>query len=415
MLFLVLDSLGIGASPDAGRYGDAGSDTLGHIANWCARPIEEGGRGRALALPQLSRLGLGSAAAVVRGASPPGLDHPVVANACWGAMRERSTGKDTVSGHWELCGLPVVFEWGYFPDAQESFPPDLVRALAAAAQCEELLGRCRASGTDIIARLGARHLATGWPIIYTSADSVLQIAAHEERFGLERLYALCAAARKLVDPYRIGRVIARPFVGDAKGGFRRTAHRRDWATPPPAPTLLDAVRDAGGGVLAIGKIADIFAGCGISESIKADGLDALMQASTEALGRCCSGGMVFTNLVDFDQSYGHRRDIAGYASALEHFDTLLERLMPELRSDDLLVLSADHGNDPSWSGTDHTREHVPVVLHARGLTGGSVGLRDSFCDVGQSIASWLGLPPLAHGTSLLGQPVESGLGKQRTH
>lgn len=405
VLFLVLDSLGIGALDDAERYGDAGSNTLAHIADWCAHPRDEGGRGEPLRMPNLVRLGLGRAAELVRGQPLPGLDAQVGPAARWGAMTELSTGKDTVSGHWELCGLPVEFEWGYFVEFVESFPEALVHDLAEAAGCDGLLGRCRASGTEIIQRLGQQHLETGWPIVYTSADSVVQIAAHEDTFGLERLYRLCADARRLVDPYQVGRVIARPFVGDTASGFRRTPHRRDFATPPTAPTLLDAVIRAGGEVLAVGKISDIFAGRGISESTKAHGLEGLMQASAEALSRCPSGGMVFTNLVDFDQEYGHRRDIPGYAAALEQFDQLLGAMLTTWRAGDLLVLSADHGNDPSWPGSDHTREHVPALLYAEGLVGGSVGIREGFCDVGQSIASWLGLPPLQRGADLLGDAL----------
>ncbi len=412
VLFLVLDSLGIGALDDAERYGDAGSNTLAHIADWCALPLAEGGRGQPLRLPQLVSLGLGRAAELVRGRPLPGLGSRVEPVARWGAMTELSTGKDTVSGHWELCGLPVDFEWGYFTEFVESFPEQLVRALAQAAGCEGVLGRCRASGTEIIQLLGQQHLESGWPIVYTSADSVVQIAAHEEMFGLDRLYRLCADARQLVDPYRVGRVIARPFVGDAASGFRRTPNRRDFATPPTAPTLLDAVIDAGGEVIAVGKISDIFAGRGISESIKAYGLDGLMQASADALSRCKPGGLVFTNLVDFDQEYGHRRDIAGYAAALEHFDELLGSMLGTWRAGDLLVLSADHGNDPSWPGSDHTREHVPALLYAQDLAGGSVGIREGFCDVGQSIAAWLGLPPLPRGTDLLGRGMPAtGLAK----
>lgn len=397
VLCLVLDSLGIGALPDAADYGDAGADTLGHIADWCARAQDQGGRGRALELPHLRAAGLGHAYALVHGAQPRGWDGGGQPRGCWGAARERSRGKDTVSGHWEMMGLPVPFDWGYFDAPVESFPTELVAALAAAAGTAGILGRCHASGTEIIERLGAAHEDCGWPIVYTSADSVLQIAAHEQHFGRERLYALCVTARRLVDRWNIGRVIARPFVGDRQHGYQRTSGRRDYAVPPIAPTLLDQLCAAGGSVLAIGKIHDIFAGRGITQSIKAHGIDALLDASLNALRMAPPRSLVYTNLVDFDQEYGHRRDVAGYARALEQFDLRLPELLSALGPDDLLVLTADHGNDPTWRGSDHTREHVPVLLLGAKVRPGSIGLRDSFADLAQSLAGKWSLPALAHG------------------
>ena len=416
VLWLVLDSLGIGALPDAERFGDAGSNTLGHIADWCARPVAQGGRGAALRLPMLERLGLGQALQLASGRSAPGLAsrRPVIGY--WGAAQERSTGKDTVSGHWELCGLPVDFEWGYFPRPDESFPDDLVSDLAQAAGCDGRLGRCHASGTEIIQRLGEQHLSSGWPIVYTSADSVVQIAAHEQVFGLDRLYALCEFTRKRVDQYSVGRVIARPFLGSTAQGFRRTDNRRDWAVPPPAPTLLDVMQEAGRHVIAVGKIRDIFSGRGISESIKAHGIPSLMRESAEALRRCPPGGMVFCNLVDFDQSFGHRRDVAGYATALEDFDQRLRACLSQWRAEDLLLLTADHGNDPTWTGSDHTREHIPILLYSPALRAGSIGLRSSFADVGQSLSAWFELPVLDHGHAFLPPaPTEVSAGLAQRH
>ncbi len=397
-ILLVLDSLGVGSAPDAARFGDVGANTLGHIADWCVKV-----RGRNLHLPQLFGLGLAHAAQLASGeplsGAPANIQPPI---ARWGCAFERSTGKDTVSGHWELCGLPVDFDWTYFEAPEQTFPPELLSALAQAAGTEGVLGNCHASGTEIIARLGAEHLRRGWPIVYTSADSVLQIAAHEDVFGLQRLYQLCAAARELLDRHnlRVGRVIARPFIGSV-GEFRRTSNRHDYATPPTAATLLDGICAQGGQVLGVGKIGDIFAMRGISRNLKAHGLDALMQTTRSALRECPDNSLVFTNLVDFDQEFGHRRDVAGYADALERFDAMLPALLADLGPRDLLIMVADHGNDPTWRGSDHTREQIPILAYAAGLAPGSIGRRDSFADVGQSLASWLHLPPLAHGESFL--------------
>ena len=267
-----------------------------------------------------------------------------------------------------------------------------------------VLGNCHASGTEILQRLGAEHLRSGSPIVYTSADSVFQIAAHEQAFGLERLYRLCMLARGLLAPYNIGRVIARPFVGTAETGFARTGHRRDYSLPPPAPTLLDAVRAAGGEVVAVGKIADIFAHRGVSRSVPAYGHDALFDATLTALAETAAGGLIATNFVDFDSVYGHRRDVFGYGAALEAFDARLPELLAALRQGDLLVLSADHGCDPTWPGSDHTRECVPALAFGPGLVPRALGQRDSFADIGQTMATHLGLPPLAAGRCFLTPP-----------
>ncbi|MFP4263094.1 MAG: phosphopentomutase [Halomonas sp.] len=401
-ILLVLDSFGIGAGPDAARFGDEGSDTLGHIAAACARG-ECDGRGKegSLALPNLARLGLFHAHHAATGAWAEGVTPPTEVVGAWGHAAEVSSGKDTPSGHWEIAGVPVRFEWGYFRDTDNSFPPELLEALVREGQLPGVLGDCHASGTEIIARLGEEHLATGKPIVYTSADSVFQIAAHEEAFGLERLYALCETARRLLEPYNIGRVIARPFTGESAADFARTANRRDVSVEPPSPTLLQKLVDDGGEVVAIGKIADIYAHCGVSRTVKASGHDALMDATLAALEATGGHSLVMTNFVDFDTLYGHRRDAAGYAAALEAFDARLPALLGRLGDDDLLVLTADHGCDPSWPGTDHTRERVPVLALGGGLVPGSLGARATFADIGQSLAEWLALPPFADGTSFL--------------
>lgn len=398
---IVLDSLGVGGAPDAAAFGDAGADTFGHIAAVCAAGAADIGRKGPLHVPTLERLGLAHAAELASGVRAAGFADAPTPIARWGAAGERSTGKDTISGHWEMAGQPVTFDWGYFRARHDSMPAALLAELARCAGVYGFLGNCHASGTQIIEDLGEQHIATGRPIVYTSADSVLQICAHEEHFGLERLYALCAIARELVDPLRIGRVIARPFIGARRADFRRTPHRRDFAVPPIGPTLLDAVQTAGGTTVAVGKVSDIFAGVGVSRAVKAHGLEALCEATAAALAGGGDRTLVFTNLVDFDQEYGHRRDVAGYARALESFDAMLARLLAGLGPGDLVVLTADHGNDPTWRGTDHTRERVPVIATGPGVGAGPLGLRDGFADLGQSIAAWLGLAPLAHGRAFL--------------
>jgi phosphopentomutase len=296
--------------------------------------------------------------------------------------------------------VPVLTDWGYFPHTVPCFPAELTQKLIQQARLSGTLGNCHASGTTIIEELGEEHIKTGQPIIYTSADSVFQIAAHETYFGLEKLYKTCQIARILVDPYHIARVIARPFTGE-KGHFIRTPRRRDYATPPPTQTLLDHILAEGGHVIAIGKIADIFAHQGISEVVKAPSDDALFTATLNALSTTPSKGLIFTNFVDFDSVYGHRRDSAGYARALEAFDQRLPELFDAMEPEDLLIISADHGCDPSWQGSDHTREVIPVLSFGKRLTAQSIGERQSFADIGQSIASYLNLPALQYGKSFL--------------
>jgi phosphopentomutase len=400
-LLLVADSLGVGSLPDAAGYGDAGADTFGHIAEACARGAASQGRSGPLVVPVLARLGLAHAAAAARGAPVAGFAALPAPAACWGFAAERSAGKDTVSGHWEMAGQPVVEDWGYFTALTNSIPAELLDELARLAGVPGFLGNCHVSGTQVIEDLGEAHMASGKPIVYTSQDSVIQFCAHEETFGLERLYDLCRHARRLADRWRIGRVIARPFVGARAGEFRRTPHRRDFAVPPPPGTLLDAVSAAGGTVVGVGKVPDIFAGRGIGRAVKASGLPALMQASQEALLAGGDRTLVFTNLVDFDQEYGHRRDVSGYARALESFDAMLGRLLAALGPGDVVVLTADHGNDPTWHGWNHTREYVPVIAAGPAVAPAALGRRETFADVGQSIASWLGVGPLANGRAFL--------------
>jgi phosphopentomutase len=395
-ILLVLDSFGIGGAPDAARFGDEGADTFGHIAR--ERAASAAGP---LVLPNLARLGLYHASRDSTGEFPAGAITDTEITGAYGFAEELSSGKDTPSGHWEIAGVPVLFDWGYFTKPTDTFPQDLLDALVERAHLPGYLGNCHASGTEIIARLGDEHVRTGKPIFYTSADSVFQIAAHEEAFGLQRLYDLCDIARELVDEYRIGRVIARPFVGDSPETYVRTGNRRDLTTPPHADTVLDKLEAAGGEVIGIGKIPDIFAHRGITKKIKATGNAALFDATLEALKEAPDRSIVFTNFVDFDMLYGHRRNVEGYAAALEYLDARLPELQRAMRSADVLILTADHGCDPTWEGTDHTREHIPVLAYGAGVEPGPLGKRETFADIGQSLAGFFGLAPMDYGSGFL--------------
>jgi phosphopentomutase len=395
-LILVMDSVGIGAAPDAVSYGDEGADTVGHIAEACSTgKADSAQRAGPLRLPNLVALGLGEACRLATGRVPSGLDGPVE-NPAHGCASEISRGKDTPSGHWEIAGVPVTFDWGYFPKTVPCFPRKLVDDLCEQAGLPGILANCHASGTEIITEFGERHMRTGEPICYTSADSVFQIAAHEETFGLERLYEVCAVARRLIDPLNIGRVIARPFVGTSADNFKRTSHRRDFAVPPPEPTILDLAEQAGRDIVTIGKIDDIFAHRSTGRNLRGDGNAALFDATLQGLAGLADGGLLFANFIDFDTIYGHRRDVAGYASALEAFDARIPELLNRVREDDLLVITADHGCDPTWSGSDHTREQVPI-LTTRAKDTSPIGRRTGFADIGATVAAHLGLPAALHG------------------
>jgi phosphopentomutase len=349
----------------------------------------------------MSSLGLLEIGKLASGAYPLGMPLPERIFGLHGAASEISRGKDTPSGHWEIAGTPVSFDWGYFPTEGEAFPADLVEAICAEGEVPGILGNCHASGTEIISRLGEEHIRTGQPICYTSSDSVFQIAAHEEHFGLERLMALSATVRRLLDPLNIGRVIARPFLGESPETFERTGNRRDFSVLPPEPTLLDRLVEAGRQVHAVGKIGDIFAHQGVSRVIKANGNTALMQATLSAMAEADDGDLVFTNFVDFDMLYGHRRDVPGYAAALEAFDLSLPDVHRRLMPGDLVILTADHGCDPTWRGTDHTRERVPIMAFGPGIRSRSIGIRSSFADIGETVAAHLGIAPGPHGRSFL--------------
>ena len=382
---LILDSFGIGGAADAAAFGDEGANTLGHICDHMA-----------LTVPHMASLGLGLAAQGATGRNPLA-DVPLIGR--WGHASEVSRGKDTITGHWEIAGVPLQFDWGYFPHTVPAFPVDFLRELTERSKVPGFLALNHASGTQVIEDFGVEHIASGKPIIYTSADSVIQIAAHEDHFGRERLYGVCRIARELSYPLNIGRVIARPFVGERPGEFVRTGFRKDYAVKPPAPTLHDHLTKAGRHVISVGKIGDIYAHSGTGEEIKVAGLDTLMDTTLAGMERLADGGFLMTNFVDFDTEFGHRRDPIGYGRLLEHFDARLPEVFSRLRDGDLLVMTADHGNDPTWKGTDHTREQVPIMTYLRGNTPGTVGHRKTFADIGQTIATYLGVGPLGAGTA----------------
>lgn len=396
---VVMDSVGIGGAPDAASYfngstPDTGANTVAHIAQACADGLAEGGRSGPLNVPHLIDLGLAQAVDLASDDVFAGDHHEP--KGYWAAATEISKGKDTPSGHWELAGVPVPWDWHYFPKASPAFPDFVTEALCKAAGTDGILANEHASGTEVIDRYGAEHLRTGYPICYTSVDSVLQIAAHEEAFGLTRLLDMCQTVAPLLHEMKLGRVIARPFLGDV-GSFKRTANRKDIAIDPPSPTLCDWASDAGRRVHAIGKIGDIFSGRGITDVTKGRDAD-LMLALKASVDSAEEGSLTFANFVEFDSEYGHRRDVSGYARALEWFDRELGDILAALRDGDLLVITADHGNDPTWVGTDHTRERVPVLVHGAGTgSGGLIG----FSDVAATIAAHLGVPAQGPGRSFL--------------
>lgn len=400
---VVLDSVGCGGARDAAAFGDAGADTIGHIAEACAagRADRSGLRAGPLHVPHLDALGLGHACLISTGRVPSGLSVDRPPRGLATAAREISPGKDTPSGHWELAGAPLLNTLHVFPDTQPSLPPDLSAGIVRAASLPGLLGDKHADGIGIIDEFGEAHVASGKPIVYTSTDSVVQFAAHEEHFGLARLYDLCGVARKLVDPLGIGRVIARPFVGASRETFRRTANRKDFPIPAPPGNLLDRAAEAGRDVISLGKIGDIFGHRATGREIKGRDNDAIVDALLDTLDALDDGGLVLANLVDFDTEFGHRRDVAGYAACLEAFDRRLPDILARLRRDDLLVITADHGNDPTAPGANHTRENVPVLCLGAGLSGETRPLRETFADVGQSVAAHLRLPAVAGGISFI--------------
>jgi len=378
-IILILDGLGVGELPDAAQYGDQGSNTLGHILE----AVPE------MRLNNFERLGLGN----IQGAA--GLKPVPQALASWARMAETSAGKDTTSGHWEIAGLILSKPFPTFP---HGFPPEIMEPFERRTGLKAL-GNKPASGTEIIKELGPEHVRTGMPIVYTSADSVFQIAAHEEVIPLKRLYDLCITAREITRPYHVGRVIARPFLGK-EGAFYRTANRRDFSLSPPEETMLDRIKKAGLPVVGIGKIHDIFAGRGLTESIHTENNVEGLRETQRSMERI-KEGLIFVNLVDFDMLYGHRNDPQGFARALKEVDEYLPRLLSATRPDDLFIMTADHGCDPMTPSTDHSREYVPLLAYVPGLIGRDLGTRKTFADVSRTILEGMGLPPLGVGEAFL--------------
>ena len=396
-IVLVLDSFGIGAAPDAEDFGDIGVNTFLHIAETYEKTCHE-----KINLPELSKLGLIDACEQASHCQVPYSGEKAEKGA-YSFAAEISSGKDTPSGHWEMMGVPVLFDWGYFTNKQQSFNADLITEINKATGYSGMLANCHGSGTDIIAEYAQEHIQSGLPICYTSADSVFQVAAHEQHFGLDELNQYCVTVRELLTrlDLNIGRVIARPFIGNSEDGYTRTGNRRDYSILPPAPTVLDKITQSGGTVISVGKIADIFAHQGISEKTKATGIDALVDATLEHITTAADNSLIFTNLVNFDQDFGHRRDPIGYAQALQNFDQRLPEIYAQMKADDVLFLIADHGCDPTWHGHDHTREYVPLLAYHKNITSINLGERKTFADLGQTIAELFSVEPMDYGKSFL--------------
>lgn len=397
-ILLVLDSVGCGGAPDADVFGDEGSNTVGHIAEKCANGEANEGRSGPLNIPNLDKMGMGEAVRISSNHPANGLT--AGKSGIYAAATEISNGKDTPSGHWELAGLPVPFDWYYFPHTLPAFPADKMAEFIKCANIPGTLANCHASGLPVMHEYGEEHIRTGKPICYTSIDSVFQIAAHEEHFGLDRLYEICKIAADIFHPMMVGRVIARPFIGEKDGEFTRTNNRKDLSITPPADTLCDRVVAAGGRTLAVGKIGDIFAQKGISEVRKGKPDLELVDDLLDYMDEADDGDFIFVNLVEFDSKYGHPRDVSGYARALEAFDKRLPEITTKLAADDLLIITADHGNDPTWTGSDHTRERVPVLITKHGLEDREIGIIH-MADVAETIAAHLNLKKGKHGRSFL--------------
>ncbi|QCI19538.1 phosphopentomutase [Buchnera aphidicola] len=408
VILIVLDSFGIGSTKDSYKFKDNGSDTFGHIAEYCFRGLANSKlREGLLKIPNLVQLGISKAAEKSRKKPVIGLEinNSLDLIGSYGYAEEISSGKDTSSGHWEIAGVPVLFNWDYFLEYKNSFPENLLKKIVDKCFLHGYLGNCRSSGTDILSVLGEKHIKTKYPIFYTSADSVFQIACHEKIFGLNNLNKLGQDIRKILDEekYNIARVITRPFLGQSKSEFYRTGNRHDFSVKPTSVTIMEKViKEKKGNVISIGKISDIYANVGISKKIKATGIDELFNCTLTEIQECNQdNSMIFVNFVDFDSSWGHRRDVSGYAAGLELFDSRLPEILKSLKKDDLLIITSDHGCDPTWFGTDHTRENIPILIYSLSIEPKYLGFRKTFSDIAQTIASYFGTTRMNYGKNML--------------
>tara|TARA_X000001036_G_scaffold439790_1_gene492345 strand:+ start:1737 stop:2951 length:1215 start_codon:yes stop_codon:yes gene_type:complete len=397
-IWIVMDAVGIGGAPDANLFGDLGADTFGNIVKACATGMANVGRQGNLDVPNLASLGI-YAAHEEANSNTENLTTIKSKNQSYAAATEISRGKDTPSGHWELAGVPVNWDWKYFQDKENSLPSDGLKKIIKVTGLSGILGNCRASGTEIIKEFGDQHVSTLNPIFYTSADSVVQIACHEEHFGLEKLYHLCQVSAEEFHPMMVGRVIARPFLGDSSSGFYRTNNRKDYTISPPKPTICEHLINDGRICHGIGKISDIFANKGISTSISGMDDDRLFDEMLNLIVHVNDGDLIFANFVEFDSVYGHRRDVVGFALALERFDKKIGKLLRVIKPNDFLIITADHGNDPTFRGSDHTRERVPVLMRGNYAKKGNHG-KVFFSDVGATMASYLGITGELEGNNI---------------
>lgn len=414
---MVLDSLGIGASPDADKFGDKGANTLMHIAQQCADGLANTAeRKGGLKLPNLEKLGLGLVAEKASGQLPANFQKNIDIHSAYTYAQEISSGKDTLSGHWEITGVPILLKWGTFPDECNSFPEELLQRIVKKANISGYLGNCLLSGSEILERFAEQHIETGKPIFYTSSDSVFQIACHEEIYGLEKLYELCQIVREELDDYNIGRVIARPFIGDNISGFVRTGNRKDYAIEPPVKTVLDKLVDEQQGeVIAIGKIADVYAYAGITRKVKATTIEELFDKTLLEVKRAGENTLVFTNFINFDTEFGHHADVANYAAELEYFDRRLPELLKLVTDEDIIILTAANGGDLTVSGKGHTREYVPVLIYGANIPSGFLGKRDTFADIGQTIANYFGLSEMDYGVPIINFNQKEGKNDDSTY
>ena len=404
VFLLVLDSFGIGHTHDSYQFNDSGANTFGHIMEYCYYGKANKNRSGVLYIPNLISLGLGKIYQKNTGKKILGMYHTNKIISDYGYASEISSAKDTTSGHWEISGVPVLFKWDYFHDQKNSFPDILLQSIITELKLPGILGNCHASGTDILNYFGELHIRTKKPIFYTSSDSVFQVCCHEEIFGLKKLYQLCQKIRKILDKYNfnIARVIARPFIGSKTNNFIRTNNRKDFSKPPHKTTVLQKlIQEKNGNVIAIGKTADIFSNTGITHIIHSYGLKNLISDTIKNIQLAGNNTIIFVNFVDFDTIWGHRRDVSGYAKGLEFFDSQIPKILHALCDEDLLIITADHGCDPTWFGTDHTRENIPIILYNKFLKNKFLGYRQTFSDIGQTIAKYFSLSPMNYGTSMI--------------